>query len=245
MSPESVAIQRAEHPESDAIPEYPSVSRLAVLSLVLALVGCGAIFSPLPICAAVAAALTAAAALRSIAHAERPMLGRKAAVAALLISVLATAWGITWRVVREQVIFAEARQQADKWLQLVQAGRLHEAHQLHLAHENRQAPGADLKQYYQNEREARFDLESFIRSDPLRRIIDAGERGAVRFVSYEDLANEPQMAQTTDAVALRYALDTPGDGQAEPLVFLVVLARKVAAGGVEADWELRGVRLPK
>ncbi len=242
MSSESLRLH-AEHPESDTIAEYPSVSRLAVLALVLAALGVGAVFSQLLVCVAVAAALTAVAALRSIARAERPLLGRKAAVAALLVSALFAAWGITWRAVREQVIYAGARQQADKWLQLVQAGRLHEAHQLHLAHENRQVPGADLQAYYKTDREARFEYESYLRSDPLRQIIEAGERGTVRFLSCEGVVNEPHMPQTTDVVTLRYALDTPAPGQ--PLVFLVLVARRLASDGAEAEWELRGLRLPK
>jgi len=244
MSPDPLT-PGTEHPEFETVAEYPSVSRLAVLSLALAVLGCGAIFSPLLVCAAVAAALTAAAALWSIARAEQPMWGRKAAIAALLISVLFSAWGITWRVVREQVIFAQARQQADKWLELVQAGRLYEAHQLHLSHENRQVPGADLKEYYRTDRDARFEYESFLRGPALRPIIDGGTRGQLRFLDYESLLNEPHMTQTTDVVTLRYALDAPGIGPSEPLVFLLLIARKVADGGAEAEWELRGLRLPK
>ncbi len=244
MSPEPLDM-RSEHPEADAVAEYPPVSRLAVLSLVLAIVGCGAVFSPLMICVAVAAALTAAAALWAIARAPRPMLGRRAAVAALLLSVLFGVWGTTWRLVREQVVYAQARQQADKWLQLVQAGRLQEAHQLHLAHENRQAPGADLKVFYKNDRDARFELESYFRGEPLRQIVQSGERGNLRFLQHEKLLNETYAGQKTDLVTLRYALDSPGSAPSQRLVFLVQIARKVASDDAEAHWELRGVQLAK
>jgi len=173
------------------------------------------------------------------------MLGRKAAVAALLLSVLFGVWGTTWRLVREQMIYAQARQQADKWLQLVQAGRLQEAHQLHLAHENRQAPGADLKEFYKNDREVRFDFESYFRGEPLRQIVQAGEGGDLRFLQREKLLNEIYASQKTDLVTLRYALDSPGQDPSQRLVFLVQIARKVASDDTEAHWELRGVQLAK
>ena len=244
MSPEFLD-SHSEHPEVDAIPEYPSVSRPAVLSLGLAIIASGAIFSPLMVCFAAAAIVVAVAALWSIARAPRPPLGRKAAVAALLLSVLFGVWGTTWRLVREQVIFIQARQQADKWLQLVQAGRLQEAHQLHLAHENRQDPGADLKEHYKNDREVRFDFESYFRGDPLRQIVEVGERGSLRFLRREELLNEDFAGQKVDLVTLRYALDSVEKSQPKTLVFLVKIARKVSGEGTEAQWELRGVQVTK
>ena len=159
--------------------------------------------------------------------------------------MLSGVWGTTWRLVREQVIYAQARQQADKWLPLVQAGRLQEAHQLHLAHENRQALAADLKEFYKDNREARFDLESFFGGDPLRQIVEAGERGSLRFLQRENLLNESYAGQETDIVTLRYALDSPEKDPSKTLVFLLTIARKAARGGTEAHWELRGVQLPK
>jgi hypothetical protein len=227
------------------VAEYPPVSRLAVLSLLLAIGACGAVFSPLLVCLAVAGALVAVAALWSIARAERPPLGRKAAVAALLLSVLFGVWGTTWRMFRQETVYAQARQRADQWLQLVQTGRLQEAHQLHLAHENRQDPGADLKELYKNSRESRFDFESYFRGEPLRKIVEAGQRGQLRFVQYANLVTESFSGQKTDVVTLRYALDYTEESQSRTLDFLLLIARSVSRQGAEARWELRGVQTPK
>ena len=76
MSPEPFD-PPSEHPEADTVAEYPPVSWLAVLSLVLAILGCGAVISPLMVCFAVAAVLTAAAALGSIARARGRGWGEK------------------------------------------------------------------------------------------------------------------------------------------------------------------------
>jgi hypothetical protein len=236
---------RDESTEFDAVAEYPPVSRLAVLSLVLAIFASGAVFSPLLVCVAVAGALVAAAALWSIARAERPPLGRRAAVAALLLCVLFGAWGTTWRITRQQVLYAQAKEHADKWLQLVQAGRLQEAYQLHLNQDSRLAPGADLAEHFKNNRDSRREFESFFQREPLQRIVAAGAEGQVRFVRYEDQVDESYAGQKMDLLTLRYVLEAGPGGRPQTEVFLVQIGRSVAPGGDEARWELRSVETPK
>lgn len=233
-------------PETEIAAEYRPVSVLAVISLVLAVAGVGAVFSTLMICVAAAAAALAVAALWSIARAERPPLGRKAALIALLLSLLCGAWGVTWRTVRQQVICNEARQLADKWLQLVQAGRLQEAHQLHLPRPSRQAPGVNLAEFYQNTREPRFEMENFFRENPLDQIVTAGQRGRLRFLECESLQDESYAGSTTDAATLRYVLDYERDGEPRTVTFLVIIARTVGPEkAAQANWELRNVQRPK
>ncbi len=155
MTQEPLA-SRDVSPEAEMAAEYRPVSRLAVISLLLAVGGIGAVMSTLMICLAVAAAALAVAALWSIARADRPPLGRKAALVALLLSLFCGAWGLTWRTVRQQVICDEAQQLADQWLQLVQAGRLQEAHQLHLSRQVARPPA----------RTSRISTRTRVRRDP-------------------------------------------------------------------------------
>lgn len=235
-------------PETEMAAEYRPVSRLAVISLLLAVGGMGAVIGTLMICLAVAAAALAVAALWSIARADRPPLGRKAALVALLLSLFCGAWGLTWRTVRQQVICQEARQLADQWLQLAQAGRLQEAHQLHLSRAGRQAPGANLADFYKNTREARSELDSFFRAPPLSQIVAAGPRGQLRFLECENLQDESYAGSKTDVATLRYALDYQPDGQPpapQTATFLVLMARIAERGKGEANWELRAVQAPK
>ena len=236
---------RAEPSELDAVVEYPAVSRLAVLSLLLAIGACGAVFSPLLVCLAVAGALVAIAALWSIARAQRPLLGRKAAVAALLLSVLFGVWGVTWRMVRQEILYAQAKEHADKWLQLLRTGHLREAYQLHLTQENRQAPGTDLEEFYKGDRDARFEYDAYFRGEPLRQIVETGERGQVRFLQNENVLNESYSGQKTDIVTLRYALDYAEENQPRTLTLLLNVVRVVNNQGAEAHWEMRGVQTPK
>jgi len=236
---------RGESTEFDTVAEYPPVSRLAVLSLVLAIFAGGAVFSPLLVCAAVAGALVAAAALRSIARAERPPLGRTAAVAALLLCVLFGAWGTTWRVARQQVLYAQAKEHADKWLRLVQAGRLQEAYQLHLNQDDRLAPGADLAEHLKNNRDSRREFETFFRREPLQQIVAAGAGGHARFVRYEEQVDESFAGQKKDLVTLRYVWEAGADARPQTEVFLVQVVRSVVPERGEARWELRSVETPK
>jgi hypothetical protein len=236
---------RDESSELDAVAEFTPFSRLAVLAAVLAIFAVGAVFSPLMVFVAVAGAMVAAAALWSIAHAPRPQLGRQAAIAALMLCVLFGAWGTTWRAVRQQVLYAQAEEQADKWLQLVRTGRLKEGYQLHLSQDSRQAPEADLEEFIQNNREARNEFESFFRGEPLRRIVEAGPQGQVRLVRFEKQMDESFSGQTRDAVSLRYALDYDQDGRPQTAVFLLHLVRSLDGGSAEARWEVRAVETPK
>jgi hypothetical protein len=236
---------RDESSELDAVAEYPPVSRLAVLSLVLAVLASGAIFSPLMVCAAVAGALVAAAALWSMAHAPRPPLGRKAAVAALLACVLFGAWGTTWRAIRQQVLYAQAKQHADKWLERVQAGQLQDAYQLHLSQDSRLALGADFEEHLKANQEARYEYDGFFRREPLQQIVAAGAQGRLRFVGYEDLADESYSGQTRDVVTLRYELVARSEDSPQTIVFLVQIARNAVADSDEVRWELRSVETPK
>ena len=161
-----------------------------------------------------AAAALAAAALWSIARADRPPLGRKAALVALLLSLFCGAWGLTWRTVRQQVICHEAQQLADQWLQLVRAGRLQEAHQLHLPWKDRQAPGTNLADFYKNTREPRSDLDSFFRAPPLSQIVDAGPvRASCDSCSARACKTSPTRDPRRTSATLRYALDYQPDGQ--------------------------------
>ena len=236
---------RGESPEFDAVAEYPPVSRLAVVSLVLAVLASGALFIPLLVCAAVAGAILAAAALWSIAHASSPVVGRKAALVALLLCILFGSWGTTWRWTRQQTLYAQAREHADTWLRLVQAGRLHDAYQLHLTQDSRLAPGADFEQHLAGNRDARLGFESLFQRDPVRQIVAAGKNGELRLVGFESQQDESYSGQQRDVVTLRYALDHRQDGQPQTMIFLMQLIRSVSHGDSEARWELRSVETPK
>ena len=114
-----------------------------------------------------------------------------------------------------------------------------------LSQENRQALAADLKEFYKDNRESRFDLESFFGGEPLRQIVEAGQRGSLRFLQRENLLNESYAGQETDIVTLRYAWILPKKTHSKTLVFPADHCRKADRGGTEAHWELRGVQLPK
>lgn len=225
--------------------EYPAVSRLAVVALLLAISAAGALANLLFVCSAVAGAALAVIALWSIARADRPLLGRRVAILALLLSLLFGAWGLTWRTVRQQVVGNEARQVADQWLQLVREGRLAEAHQLHLSRSARQAPGLDLADFYKNTREARQDMDTFFSAPPLSQIVEAGPRGQLRFLQCDSLQDESYAGSRTDVACLRYALDYQRDGQPKTVTFIVYIARTSETDKPEANWDVRSAQFPK
>lgn len=236
---------RDEPSELNAVAEYPQINRVAVVALILGVISVGAIFFSLLLLPAIAGALLAFAALWSIGRASRPQLGRQAALAALALCLTSAAWGVAWRAIRQQVLFAQASERADQWFEMVQAGRLGEAYQLHLSQANRQTPGTDLGEFLKTNREAREDYQVFFHGDPLQRIVDEGPRGKTRLLGLEKVLDESYAGQTKDDVTLRYAFDYQQDGQPRTVAFLVHMGRTRDKGSHEVRWEVRSLQIPK
>jgi hypothetical protein len=227
-----------------AVAQYPSISVPAVLTLLLGVASAGALIGPLWWCVPFAGAALAVWALRSIAGSERVLLGRRAAVIGLVLSLLFVAWGMTRFYSRQHVLRDQARQHAEQWLQLVQQGRLHEAHQLHLAQEERQAPDVDLVKYYRDTREPRRDFRSFFDLPPLREIVDQGTQGQLRFEGDKEILTEAATGTKKDSITLRYTLDYQQDQRPKSLPFLITLTRTRNHGEADARWEVRSVSPP-
>jgi hypothetical protein len=237
-----------EHPLSsfagggeDTVAQYPPVSRWAVISLLLALVSFAAIFTPLMWFLPLAGAALAIAALRSIHAADELILGKKAAVAGLLLSLLFLSWGTTRYYTRQQTLYRQARQRIETWLELVQAGRLAEAHQLHLEREQRQAPRTDLEKHYRETSDARRERKAFFEQAPLDTIVKVGRRGRVRYVGNDRISLESSLGERTEVVSQRYALDYEQEGRPQSRDFLVGIARTRDPDTSEARWEVRRV----
>jgi hypothetical protein len=224
-----------------AVAQYPSVSVPAVLALLLGVASAGALISPLWWCIPLVAATLAVLALRSIARSERVVLGRRAAVIGLLLGLGFVGWGVTRYYLRQRILQQQAHQHADAWLQLVQQGRLHEAHQLHLGQDQRQTPEADLAKYYRDSREPQREFHSFFDVAPVRDLVDQGAHGRLRFLGDKGVLAEGAPGTSSDVITLSYALDYEQDGQPTSLPFLITLVRTRNRGDADARWQVRDV----
>ncbi len=235
---------RPGHPEADAVAEYPAVSRLAVIALLLGLGAIGAVISPLLVCLAVAGAVLAVAALRSLARrtAAAGTQGRhRGAAAEPALRGLGhdLAMGAPAGDLRR--VPATGRQVAAAGSRGTPARSPSAAPSA----QRSPAPGASLEDYYKKTRDARFELDSFFEGQPLRQLVTAGQQGQLRFLRYENLQNESYAGQRMDIATLRYAFDYQQDSQPRTLEMRVAIARTLDSQGTEAHWELRSIQTPK
>jgi hypothetical protein len=226
------------------VAEYPRVSRSAVIALLLGLISIAALASPLLWLLPVAGLAFSMVALRSLARADEPRLGRRAAMVGLILSLLFLGWAPTHYFLRQELLVRRAIAHSSQWLGLLGEGRLYEAHQLTIGKDERQPPGVDLDEYYENSQDVWEGFQVFISQPPLEQVIELGDRGQVRYIGRVEVAHERPLGRLLDLVTLRYAVDYEQDGQARTVPLWVGVARTHVRDTGEAYWYISGVRDP-
>jgi len=230
--------------EEENVVHYRSVSRIAVISLLLGLLSFTAIFSPVLWCVPIVGVMLAVVALRTIPRDRDIMVGRGAAKAALALGLVFLTFATTVNFVRQQTLYRLASPHAKKWIELVQQGHLLEAHQLHLSQRDRVSPDEDLEAYYEGNEEARQDMQAVFETPPLSKIVELGRRGKLRFEANEECGLLRDAGEEKDVVVQRYAIDYEADGQPQTFSFLVSISRMHDPDHDDARWQVRDVTEP-
>src|SRR4029434_2227683 len=118
------------HQGDETLAQYASVTRVAVLGVVLGLVAALALVSPILLVVPLAAIATAIVALRRIAISEGRLLGAWPATLGLCLAALFLGLGLSRQVTRETDLAGQAQEFAEAWLILVRAGKLQMADQM-------------------------------------------------------------------------------------------------------------------
>src|SRR5689334_16992757 len=116
--------------ESDSLPQYRSISSLAVLALLFGLAAPLALVNPLLLAVPLAAVVLALFALRQIAANIEILSGRGLALTALFLGVAILFYTPVRLYSRYEVLKGTARELAETYLKLLQQGKFEEAHQL-------------------------------------------------------------------------------------------------------------------
>jgi hypothetical protein len=225
--------------------EYPRVSRAAVLALLLGLASAAALASPVLWFLPLVGIAVAIAALKSIDRDSGGVLGRRTAVIGLVLSLVFITWAPCRYFVRNELLYRQAREHSAYFLDLILKGKLHEAHQLTLDKRDRQAPNANLNEYYSEQVEMAESFKSFCSQQPLDEIIALGDKGRVRFVGRRDIVVGRMLGQTIDIVTQEFAIDYEQGGQSQTLPVLIEIARTRFRGTGEAQWSIQGVNSPE
>lgn len=223
--------------EAESVVHYRVLNRLAVASLLLGILSVAAFANKLMWCVPIVGVALAIIALWTISRNQSAMIGRGAALAGLSLSLVFLASATTNHLVRQRTLFRQAKPHASKWIEMVQEGRLREAHQLHLSQFDRQKLGTNLHNYYEASREADEEMEGFFNQLPISKIVELGQQGQLRFEADEEIGRE-------DLVVQRYAIDYQVDDQPQTLPFLISIAREYNSEHGEARWRVVDVTDP-
>jgi hypothetical protein len=223
------------------IAEYPRISRLAIVALLLGILSAAALASQLMWCLPAAGAIVAVAALQSIARAKENTIGRRAAVIGLALSLVFAAWAPLRYYVRQQILSRQARVYAAQWLTTVQQGRLREAHQLKLAKSERQRPDADLREYYERDQIMGEEFQEFAKEPCIRKIVELGDQVRPRYLRDESIAGESTYRSKLDVVTQLFDLEPKEAGAAETLPVSIQMVRARQLGESEDVWYVRNV----
>ncbi len=235
-----IHVQRPHLHASDEpeLVQYRSVSSLAMAGLLAGLLSWLAMLSPTLWGLPLLGLLINAIALRRLATSATPMVGRKAAVAGLVLSAAFAAAGPAHWTTYRWLVRNEARQFGTKFFEFLARGQPHVAYEL-LTDAAARPPLDDAlwRKYPQNSR-LRRDIESFVRKPAVAALLALRDKALVRYYDTEQQWQDRE----GDWIYQSYAVTCPVEG--EPTTFFVglLMQRSLEASANRAFWKITVLR---
>ena len=217
----------------EEIARYRSVSRLAVVTLILGLASVLALAHPLMWLVPILAVICAVAADATIARSEGALTGRLAVQLGLALALIFAGWSATQFFVGRAIVVRQAKKVSDRWIGLLQEGSLQYAHQWTLPNVMREPPGVPLDNYYKKGSEGDEEFIKYFESGIQRRLSRLSDADSVRFVERESLTT----TRLDRFVTLRYALESTED----PTEFYVIVHRFTDPDSLMTSWQIHDV----
>jgi hypothetical protein len=232
--PELVAPVRADE---KPVAEYHSIAPLAIgsvgLGIAAALILTTPLLAPIPI----GGIVVAVAALLSIRRSSGALIGAPLAIAGLVLSTFFLGWGLAQHLGRQTILEQRAREMADVFLDLLQQGRLREAHQFRQSPALRITAPEALAEHYEKNKEAASELQSFSLSTGVRDLVTHGKAADVRFEAVSSATHDGP----TDTLILRYSY-APTSDASERKPLWVHITRRYDDGSKRHQWEVGGIQ---
>jgi len=162
--------------EENEAADYHAVSALAVVGLLCGLAAATAILSPALWIVALLGVLLNVLALARIAREAPALIGRKAALVGLILSVFFGAVAMTDWYTYSELINREARQFAALWFDSLRDHEPQKAHQLTRPASTRRPFDEKLWDLYFDGSEPREDLKAYLERPEVRTLLDLGNK---------------------------------------------------------------------
>ena len=207
---------------------YRSLSVLAVVSLILGLLSAAALTQPVLLLLPIAGMVIGGLAVR---HTRRDdVSGRGIAICGRLASVFFFCFAITDFMYGYRMVFDHAERFADKWIDLVQAGRLNAADQMTMSPELRVQRSELLEAYYQEHEDDRRRVEKLFQRDGYRELAVSVPEGRVRRVAGRQKAR----SRSEQVFEFDYVLDV---GSVD-VPFQLLVVRRWSSEFQQVDWKI-------
>lgn len=218
--------------------QYRSVSRAALLALLLGLLSPLALVSPLLWPMPVVAIAVSLLALRNLSTHTTELIGRSAAIAGLVIAVFFGAWAPARNISRSWLLQSQARPLTDEFIDLFLSGEIHQAHQLTLPPAQRRPPETSLDEFYKNNETAHDQLDRFLTGEATQRLLSLGAGAKVdssRSLGIDKIEGHWHSGR-------QYTIS---NSQArDRLTINVIAVRRTAKETDHITWRIVGLRLP-
>lgn len=214
--------------------EYRAVSGLAVTGIALGLLSPAAIADAAFWPFAAAGVVVCAAALGRIAARAPQLLGRKAAMIGLTLSILSGTFAAGRTLTYERLVERQATRFAATWFQLMADGRTQLAHQLTLAPDIRKPPGADLDAVYRDDEKLRAVLEKFTAEKLAQTLLALGKKAEIHYVATQSMA-EPRGSETLHQL---YSVTHDENGASETFYIDATLCRFSSESFPGVNWAM-------
>ena len=226
-------ISAREYDETDD--HYRPVCRTAFVALALALLGSWlALVNSLLWFVPVLVGILGFVALRIIDADGQRMLGRSAAIVAIMLSTLFAAWAPIRDVTRNRILTAEARIHAEQWLRSIQEGEVYVAHQMTLTRANRVRPADDLSEYYTGDPQRANQLEKFVTAPVINQLT---EWKTDAHVEYQKTVAVKLKRNEAD-IEMIYKLTPPKESKQPPMLCRIALGRHSLDAIKSASWHI-------
>ena len=232
-------MSEAEHPPmSDShdaeVAEYHPLCATAVVGLVFGLLSVAALVDPFAWLFPVIGIVLSGMALARIAWIHPELLGRKAAVAGLVLSLIFGSAGVSQWVVTRALLRRQARQFTTAWFAALAHGQPHIAHQLTEPPRQRRPLDDTLWKSYRTGPRWQEQLREYVAMPLVRTLLALGEKAQVRYCGTESLAH----LQGGTVVNQVYAVTFDEAGKKKTFLVAVDVRRSPIGDTGRLDWHL-------
>jgi len=225
---------RLPTPQDAEVAEYQAVSILAVVGLFCGLLAVTARLSPAMWFVALAGVVVNSLALRQIARAAPLLLGRKAALVGLNLSIFFGAVATADWYTYNELVRREAQQFASLWFDSLRNREPQKAHQLAINPAARHPLDDKLWSVYYEGSEPRQDLQAYIERPEIKTLMALGDQAQVRYYVCPSQGQE----KGNDIVSLVYAVTFPEAGAKKTFFLKLVLERHHLTEPSRAEWRI-------